>query len=98
MSFFSTILRQLFSKERRNSLISNSSSQEKAKNTQVVESNSSISKNNTSTSSQLSSYIVTSSGQLTSSKEGHSFKYEDGRRYHADEEVAYVLPNDNDGK
>jgi hypothetical protein len=31
-------------------------------------------------------------------KEGKSFKYNEvGRRYHGNEEVAYLLPNDDDG-
>lgn len=34
---------------------------------------------------------------ITSSKEGHNFKYEGGRRYHAETDVAYILPNDDDG-
>ncbi|CAO3637739.1 unnamed protein product [Mucor hiemalis] len=38
---------------------------------------------------------TTSTRQQTSSA-GHSYKYKDGRRYHADESVAYVLPNDDD--
>lgn len=38
------------------------------------------------------------SSQKTS-KEGRSFKYNAvGRRYHGDDEVAYFLPNDDDGK
>lgn len=33
----------------------------------------------------------------SSSGSGYSFQYRDGRRYHADAEIAYVLPNDDDG-
>jgi hypothetical protein len=31
-------------------------------------------------------------------KEGYEYKYNDeGRRYHANEDAAYMMPNDNDG-
>lgn len=33
-----------------------------------------------------------------SSRNGYQFKYEDGRRFHANDEVSYFLPNDDDGK
>ncbi|GAN05891.1 methyltransferase type 11 [Mucor ambiguus] len=32
----------------------------------------------------------------SSSHNGHSFQFKDGRRYHSDSDVAYVLPNDDD--
>lgn len=57
-------------------------------------------KRNTSrmdSSTLVSSPLVTTS--VTSSKEGKSFKYnEAGRRYHGHDDIAYVLPNDDDGK
>lgn len=31
------------------------------------------------------------------SSNGYNFQFKDGRRYHADSDVAYVLPNDDDG-
>ena len=53
-----------------------------------------------SAASSLAKSSVTSPSasikQQTSSS-GHSYKFRDGRRYHADESVAYVLPNDDDG-
>lgn len=39
-----------------------------------------------------------SSTRNANSSNGYSFQYKDGRRYHADTEVAYVLPNDDDGR
>lgn len=39
-----------------------------------------------------------SSKQFASANSGYTFQYRDGRRYHTDNEVAYVLPNDDDGK
>lgn len=48
-------------------------------------------------STLVSSPLVTTS--VTSSKEGKSFKYNGaGRRYHGHDDIAYVLPSDNDGK
>jgi hypothetical protein len=45
----------------------------------------------------LNDSTATTSKQ-SSTKEGRDFKYnEDGRRYHGNNEVAYVLPNDDDG-
>jgi hypothetical protein len=38
-----------------------------------------------------------SSKQVNSGNSGYIFQYKDGRRYHTDAEVAYVLPNDEDG-
>ncbi|GAA5811120.1 hypothetical protein MFLAVUS_004549 [Mucor flavus] len=38
--------------------------------------------------------IVTS--PTSSSRQGYKFKYEEGRRYHADKDVSYILPNDDD--
>lgn len=56
--------------------------------------------NNGSNSVIHSSSITSSSGsnskQYTSSS-GHNHEFRDGRRYHGDESVAYVLPNDDDG-
>ncbi|EPB85414.1 hypothetical protein HMPREF1544_07785 [Mucor circinelloides 1006PhL] len=37
-----------------------------------------------------------SSKQFASANSGYTFQYRDGRRYHTDNEVAYVLPNDDD--
>lgn len=53
-------------------------------------------KNDSDSKSSISS-PTTSTKQQTSSS-GYSYKYKDGRRYHADESVAYVLPNDDSGK
>ncbi|GAA5806419.1 hypothetical protein HPULCUR_011953 [Helicostylum pulchrum] len=38
--------------------------------------------------------IVTS--PTSTFRQGYKFKYEEGRRYHADEDVSYILPNDDD--
>lgn len=45
-----------------------------------------------------SSPTTSSSKQFASANSGYTFQYRDGRRYHTDEDVAYVLPNDDDGK
>lgn len=47
----------------------------------------------------ISRSVLSSLLQKTSSTiEGKGFKYnEDGRRYHGNEEIAYMLPNDDDG-
>jgi hypothetical protein len=46
----------------------------------------------------LISSNITSSSQYNS-EENYRYKYnEDGRRYHGDEMVAYLLPNDDDGR
>jgi hypothetical protein len=37
--------------------------------------------------------------QTNRASQEQGFKYnEEGRRYHGDDEVAYMLPNDDDGK
>lgn len=38
-----------------------------------------------------------STATSTNSRQGNKFKYEDGRRFHADQDVSYILPNDDDG-
>lgn len=43
---------------------------------------------------------VSSSSQdvsYTSSTTSSKYRYDGGRRYHGDEKVAYLLPNDNEG-
>lgn len=45
----------------------------------------------------IASSPSSSSKQANSGNSGYTFQYKDGRRYHADAEVAYVLPNDDDG-
>ncbi|KAI9366264.1 S-adenosyl-L-methionine-dependent methyltransferase [Pilaira anomala] len=37
-----------------------------------------------------------STATSTNSRQGNKFKYEDGRRFHADQDVSYILPNDDD--
>jgi hypothetical protein len=45
-----------------------------------------------------STFAATTESLQQSSKEGKGFKYnEDGRRYHGNEEVVYIMPNDEDG-
>jgi hypothetical protein len=55
-----------------------------------------ISSSRMENSSTLTSPVVASSMQ--SSKEGKDFKYDEaGRRYNSNADVAYMLPNDDDG-
>lgn len=44
------------------------------------------------------SETVSSSGQLKSSNDGTNFEFKSGIRYQNEEDVAYVLPNDYNGK
>lgn len=53
--------------------------------------------NNSSIASKSSITSPTTSTRQQTSSSGYSYKYREGRRYHADESVAYVLPNDHDG-
>lgn len=50
----------------------------------------------TDTSSK-SSATLNSSSAKGDSKDGLNFTFQDGRRYHNEAEVSYVLPNDYDG-
>jgi hypothetical protein len=53
-----------------------------------------------STNSITKNVVTSPSGSTkhsSSSGNGYSFQYRDGRRYHDNAEVAYVLPNDDDG-
>jgi hypothetical protein len=65
---------------------------EKNKSTTSTNKQNSVNNNNLMTTAST----TTSSKQHTSSS-GYSHQFKDGRRYHADELVAYVLPNDDDG-
>lgn len=91
MGLFSTYFKQLFSRRERRTSASSSSKNKKS-------TNNSLRKNSITTASNNQITATTISTSHQSSKEGHSFKYnEDGRRYHGNDEVAYVLPNDDDG-
>ncbi|OBZ82718.1 hypothetical protein A0J61_09235 [Choanephora cucurbitarum] len=37
------------------------------------------------------------SKQVNSEAGGYNYQYKDGRRYHAQKDVSYLLPNDDDG-
>jgi hypothetical protein len=56
-------------------------------------------KESSSHSSHITNSDVTTPTNSTkqTSSSGYTFQYRDGRRYHADADVAYVLPNDDDG-
>lgn len=89
MVFFST-LKNLFS--RRDKRTSNASSlRSKKKGLGYSNGNQKYNGNKSSaTNSPVNSMTNNSSNN------GHSFQFRDGRRYHCDSEVAYVLPNDDD--
>jgi hypothetical protein len=92
MLFFTTFFKQVFSKKDR-------------KNPSLAPCKASVGKKlrgASSFSSKANSVAETesiSSMRQGSTREGHTFKYnEEGRRYHGNDEVAYILPNDDDGK
>lgn len=92
MAFFTTFFKQAFSKKsRKNSSMASckaGSSNKKIKGTSSFSSRA----NSTMETNSINSL------RQGSTKDGHSFKYnEEGRRYHGNDEVAYILPNDDDG-
>lgn len=91
MVFFSS-LKNLFS--RRDKRTSNASSLQQAasKKKGLAYSNGNQHSSNKSTAANSPANSTTNN-----SSNGHSFQYKDGRRYHGDSDVAYVLPNDDDG-
>lgn len=96
MGVFSS-LKNLFNKNKEDGKSPRTSMNEKA-----VTSSSNVSKgkdsiNNSSIASKSSITSPTASTRQQTSSAGYSYKYKEGRRYHADESVAYVLPNDHDG-
>lgn len=87
MEIFSNFFRRLSRREERRISESSSSFNNKAQKDNPME-------NSAATSNSV---LVTSS--VPSSKEGKSFKFnEAGRQYHGMDDVAYVFPNDDDGK
>jgi hypothetical protein len=93
MGLFSNYFKQLFAKRERRSSTTSSSWNGGGKNNKSTSNSLTKKSNSIASNNQIS--VITSQ---QSSKEGHSFRYnEDGRRYHGNEEVAYVLPNDDDG-
>ncbi|KAL7314057.1 hypothetical protein PS15m_007713 [Mucor circinelloides] len=90
MVFFSS-LKNLFS--RRDKRTSNASSlhQAASKKKGLAYSNGNQHNSNKSTAANSPANSTTNN-----SSNGHSFQYKDGRRYHGDSDVAYVLPNDDD--
>lgn len=107
MGIFSEFFRQLLSKKdkRNNAKPGAASEKNRSINTKNNFSSNKIFSAGTKSSSSgmdvkstASANLSSSLQQKTSSKEGKSFKYnEDGRRYHGNDEVAYVMPNDDDG-
>jgi hypothetical protein len=85
MTFFSA-LRTLFSRKDKR-LISSNDDTEKRKRAS----------NNNSHIMNTRSVASPTGSTKQSSGNGYTFQYKDGRRYHGDTEVAYVMPNDDDG-
>jgi hypothetical protein len=87
--------------------LSGTSEEKASSDYKTSESSSKISSVNThhsqmksATNSMLKNAVSSPAGSTkhsSSSGNGYNFLYRDGRRYHADTEVAYVLPNDDDG-
>lgn len=94
MPFFSALKLTFSKKEKTSASLRNgdSSKQQKKKNSKSM----SISDETTSTTNSKMDLTSGDSKQLSSS--GKIYKYKDGRRYHGNEEVAYLLPNDDDDK
>lgn len=90
MVFFAA-LKNLFS--RRDKRTSNASSLRSKKKGLSYSNGSQQNNSNRSAAANSPSNSTTNN----SSNNGHSFQFKDGRRYHGDSEVAYVLPNDDDG-
>ncbi|OBZ82304.1 hypothetical protein A0J61_09647, partial [Choanephora cucurbitarum] len=64
---------------------------------------SSISVGNYTTNTQISSRStgsyadqILTAKQINSEAGGYNYQYKDGRRYHAQKDVSYLLPNDDD--
>lgn len=74
------------------SFISKKSSKRNNSSPDIVNSRS----NSLAKSSDSSSNSYPDSRKFQTSSGGHSFQYRDGRRYHADTSMAYVLPSDDD--
>lgn len=94
MSFFSA-LKLIFSKKEKTGAPPRNidkNKQKKKENPNKM----SINEEVTSTANSKMESISGDSKQTTSSGKNHKFR--DGRRYHGNDEVAYVLPNDDDGK
>lgn len=86
MGIFSNFFRRLSRREGRKKAKSTLSFNQKQKN--ALMENSASSSNSISPTTSL----------VPNSKDGKSFKYNDaGRQYHGMDDVAYVLPNDDDG-
>ncbi|KAK4520336.1 uncharacterized protein ATC70_008470 [Mucor velutinosus] len=88
MVFFSA-LKNLFS--RRDKRTSNASSL-RSKKKSLSFSNGNQQHNSDKSASDSSANSTTNSSSIN----GHSFQFKDGRRYHGISEVSYVLPNDDD--
>lgn len=95
MSFFSALKLIFSKKEKTSASLKNADSSKRLNNKENSKSMSSSEKTSSITNSKMDS-ISGDSKQLSSS--GKNYKYRDGRRYHGNEEVAYLLPNDDDGK
>jgi hypothetical protein len=104
MGVFSEFFKQLLSKKDRKK-ISSSNSSDKSINKKPTSSSTKSFSGTKSSLGIMESRSTTSSSPATTSplkkvstKEGKSFKYnEAGRRYHGNDDVAYVMPNDDDG-
>lgn len=89
MSLFYEFFRRLGKKENRDPLLT-ANGKAGVNNTKSLSSNSKKITYNAENSEK--------SQETSSSRDGKSFKFnEDGRRYHGNDEVAYPLPNDDDG-
>lgn len=104
---FARFFRQLIPNDYKDKNTRSKTNRDKKRSQSIALKNFNSSSTATSSSSISSSQRVTKSTatidtsysqQQQSSREGKSFKYnEDGRRYHGIDEIAYILPNDDDG-
>lgn len=96
MGILST-LRHLFSKKETNKEVLARQATKQSQSKSSVKKNESSISNPTQSGDKSSITSPSSSTRNQTSSNGYNFRYKDGRRYHADAEVAYLLPNDDDG-
>jgi hypothetical protein len=89
MVFFSS-LKNLFSRKDKKTLNTSNLRNIAKKKALTCSDSQQNSKNSTAVNSPVNSVT-------NNSCSGYNFQFKDGRRYHADSDVAYILPNDDDG-